>query len=211
MKSFDERRDEVFARAERMKNRRRARLRAAVIVGLLFSLLVVGTVGAVAAYRSAGATGEIPETDTPGGFAGELPEELKTGLLYAGSEGGKALGFYGNGGAGRQLRKTVGILFSLDRLPVIYGEDEKAYDLLANRIAACLSAGPALEGTGAPLDLKQETRDAAYIYLFDGEKVQRYVLWDGKLQEWRDGGKTAALSNDDLAFFAAIFRGQLPD
>ena len=52
MKSFEERRSEVFERAERMKKARRARLRAVLITALIAALAAIGVTAAVIASRA---------------------------------------------------------------------------------------------------------------------------------------------------------------
>lgn len=223
MKSFEERRDEVFARAGQMERKRKTRMRATVAAILLVSLLAVAAVGVAAAQRrgnadeQTGIVGTTPDDghdvkDTMGFLSGIGNEpDLLPFLFKNGKYGSKTESVdYKLRDILCDVPKTVVITRSRERATVSYPDREALFQALSDKIDDCFSSRPEDRGAGFPEGgSKQVDEDVAFfhlIYVNIDESVyllHTYALWGNKLRDSATG-RTVVLQEEDRNFFEAL-------
>ena len=212
MKDFDERREEIFARAQQMEFRRRGRIRLFISVGLVAAVLLIGCISAIFAQRSDRKT-KNTET-TPSTPSKENTESIPTPspANYGAPEDNESDAIKGESRVGSTF-KSVYIGITGERSTVIYRENEKVFDKIYARIKACFAGKATVVDAQFPSGVTNE--DIAYFEFLDtfgtfGERsAETYALWGDLLQD-RQTGAVVKISDDDLQYFESAVSGALP-
>lgn len=220
MRSFEERKSEIFARAGQMEKRRKARLRTALTAILLTALLAAGVTGIVFAQKAGRPVepvkGQEGATDNPAEErTGTIPDailNILTGRTFDGSLGGEKYGHNGGKAEATNVPKSVFIQPSRGRPAVSYYANEELYDALTEKIRRCFETCPEdRDGDFPEGGPDRVAEDVYFFYLFQnaGKGINedfRFALWGDKLQDCQSGA-VVVCGSEERAFLTALITG----